>query len=511
MFVHKETKKARKIGKKRGIIWLCIFFVILFLYLGFSLFFMNHYFFNTYINEMACSGKSVKVMQQDIIDQANNYHLNIIGREGLTDSITSEDVLLIPEFSTEFARLIKNQKAFLWPFFVFKKTDYTVDMVVNYSKEELDKKIDQLIFFQKENIREPKNAYLSDYTENGYVVVPEDNGTVLIRENVYRVIEDAVDILETEIDLNQLKCYKTVDITKEDPKLNKLCSNLNQYLKANITYVFGKDSEIVNGNLIKDWLTINDTKVSLNEELVREYVNSLSRKYDTFGKKREFQTTSGNTITISEGAYGWWMNRPEETKGLIKAIMNGETGMRSPVYRAIAAQYGDSDIGDSYVEIDLTSQHLWVYKDGVMVVESDFVSGNVNKGNGTPVGIYGITYKERDATLKGENYSSDVSFWMPFNGNVGMHDATWRSMFGGDIYLTNGSHGCINLPYQKANEIFNNVEKGEAVIVYGGAAPTVPIGLQQLTPEQQLQLLIEAGLLNPDGTPIAPPAPPTVQ
>ena len=91
--------------------------------------------------------------------------------------------------------------------------------------------------------------------------------------------------------------------------------------------------------------------------------------------------------------------------------------------------------------------------------------GDWNKGNGTPVGIYGITYKERDATLKGENYSSDVSFWMPFNGNVGMHDATWRSMFGGDIYLTNGSHGCINLPYKKANEIFDNIVR-ETLIFY---------------------------------------------
>ena len=71
-----------------------------------------------------------------------------------------------------------------------------------------------------------------------------------------------------------------------------------------------------------------------------------------------------------------------------------------------------------------------------MVDESDFVSGCVNKGTTTPRGTYGITYKERDATLNGENYSSPVKYWMPFNGDIGMHDADWRNEgdFGGDIY-----------------------------------------------------------------------------
>ena len=162
------------------------------------------------------------------------------------------------------------------------------------------------------------------------------------------------------------------------------------------------------------------------------------------------------------------MNRADETQELIEQIKNGQSGERSPVYYAQAAQYGDDDIGDSYVEIDLTSQHLWVYVDGELVEDTDFVSGNVSRGNGTPVGIYPITYKERNATLKGENYASKVSYWMPFNGNVGMHDASWRSTFGNDIYLTGGSHGCVNLPVKKAEVIYDYVEKGEPVIVYGG-------------------------------------------
>lgn len=101
-----------------------------------------------------------------------------------------------------------------------------------------------------------------------------------------------------------------------------------------------------------------------------------------------------------------------------------------------------------------------------MVVESDFVSGNERRGDSTPAGAYSLTYKQRNAVLKGANYASPVAFWMPFNGNIGMHDATWRGSFGGSIYKTNGSHGCINLPPAVAMKIFENIEKGMPVLCY---------------------------------------------
>ena len=118
------------------------------------------------------------------------------------------------------------------------------------------------------------------------------------------------------------------------------------------------------------------------------------------------------------------------------------------------------------MEINLTAQHLFFYKNGSLIVESDFVSGNVSKNYDTPTGVYGLTYKERNATLKGENYASDVSYWMPYCNNVGMHDASWRSSFGSNIYKTSGSHGCVNLPAYAAQKIFENIEQGDPVLVY---------------------------------------------
>lgn len=97
---------------------------------------------------------------------------------------------------------------------------------------------------------------------------------------------------------------------------------------------------------------------------------------------------------------------------------------------------------------------MYFYKDGKKILESDFVSGNVSKGYTTPPGLFSLTYKQRDATLKGQGYASPVKFWMPFNGGIGFHDASWRNTFGGTIYKKNGSHGCVNMPYAAAKTLF---------------------------------------------------------
>lgn len=226
-------------------------------------------------------------------------------------------------------------------------------------------------------------------------------------------------------------------------------------------------------------------------------------------------TSYGEEVTLDQGDYGWWMDVGQETEELIGQLERGEGGERIPVYRQTAASFDSPDYGDSYVEINLTAQHLFLYQNGECVLESDFVSGNPNRGNGTPPGVYGITYKERNATLNGETYSTPVNFWMPFNNNVGMHDATWRSEFGRNIYMTNGSHGCVNLPYAVAQEIYGMVEKNTPVICYHlpGTEPE-PLEEIPLEPEPGLEPPAEApggtpalpGTGQPEGTPVVPGA-----
>ncbi len=148
-------------------------------------------------------------------------------------------------------------------------------------------------------------------------------------------------------------------------------------------------------------------------------------------------------------------------------IYQGSVLEKEPLYTSRGANKGSDDIGDSYVEIDLSNQHLYLFWEGEIVLESDFVSGDMTRsGRMTPPGVFGLTYKTRNAVLRGEDYETPVNYWMPFNGNIGMHDATWRSSFGGSIYITNGSHGCVNLPLDKAAQIYEYVSTGFPVICY---------------------------------------------
>ncbi|MBQ9443937.1 MAG: L,D-transpeptidase/peptidoglycan binding protein [Lachnospiraceae bacterium] len=235
-----------------------------------------------------------------------------------------------------------------------------------------------------------------------------------------------------------------------------------------ITIPFGDETETLDGTTLTGWIeTSADGRVSVDEEKAKQYVADLASKHDTFGRNRSFTTHDGKQITVSGGDYGYWMDRVSTRQELIAMILTGESGEFNPVYYSTASSYDADAIGDTYVEVNIGAQHLWVYKNGEVVNETDFVSGGLFKGNSTPEGTYAITYKERDSTLVGEGYESSVKYWMPFNGNIGLHDASWRDEFGGHIYYFKGSHGCLNLPTAKAAEIYDQVEKGEPVIVYG--------------------------------------------
>ena len=171
-------------------------------------------------------------------------------------------------------------------------------------------------------------------------------------------------------------------------------------------------------------------------------------------------------MTISNGAYGWKIDTEGEVAQLLEDIKSGKSVEREPVYSQTANSHGENDYGNSYVEINLTSQHLFVYKNGSLVVDSDFVSGNLSKGHGSPTGAFSVTYTTTDAVLRGEDYATPVKYWMPFNGGVGFHDASWQPTFGGSRYLTNGSHGCVNMPPEMAGKLFDLISAGTPVVVH---------------------------------------------
>ncbi|MDY3770423.1 MAG: L,D-transpeptidase family protein [Lachnospiraceae bacterium] len=469
-----NKKKKRKKKNQKMVLWSSLgvlFAFLLGLLIAGSVYCSSHFSKGTIINEIDASGLTMEELES----RMREYVLTVRERTGegsyITETITGDQIGITVSNTDELNGILKQQNILkaISSYIKGEQQVYTVENLYAYVDSALITAILKLQGFQESFVTGPENAHISEYDpKTGYRIVPQVRGNVLNQTKTIQTVETAVDALLTEIDLEKAGCYEEPSVYADDAKLTERLAQMKQYTDLRIVYHFGQQEEVIDGSVLSGWLLVDEetNKVSVSEEKIDDFVVMLRKKYDTIFRSREFQTSYGNTITIEGGDYGWWMNYSQEQEQLKEMIENGESGERIPVYYQTAAVYGSQDYGNTYVEINLTAQHLFLYINGEKKMESEFVSGNAARGFDTPAGIYGITYKEQDAMLVGENYETPVSYWMPFNGNIGLHDAIWRDSFGADIYKKSGSHGCINMPYLKAKELYGEIAKGTPVICY---------------------------------------------
>lgn len=203
---------------------------------------------------------------------------------------------------------------------------------------------------------------------------------------------------------------------------------------------------------------------------ISDYIASLADKYDTYDKPRKFKTSDGTYVTVEGSSYGWKIDQTAEAEELTK-LMEEEPHMeRTPIFAQEADSWENGDMGDTYVEVDLTKQHLWMYKEGKLIVESDFVSGTMTPARVTPLAFSGYTIKNHRLFFEAQNRAIVTRHRFlsgcRLTAGIGFHDATWRGSFGGQIFWNSGSHGCINLPYSAAQTIYQNIEKDYLVICF---------------------------------------------
>lgn len=223
------------------------------------------------------------------------------------------------------------------------------------------------------------------------------------------------------------------------------------------------DYDILPMDDIAKWIIISNG-IDFDKKKISEYVDGLSERYNTVGKERKFKTSDNEEIVISGGDYGWIVDKDKSIDNIYNALKNITSDGCLIAYEQTAATHNDLDFGTTYVEVSLSKQHLWYYKDGKLILETDVVTGM--GGNATHKGVFAVTYTEKGSYLTGEGYKTWVDYWMPFDGGIGLHDASWRNSFGNEIYKTNGSHGCVNMPVDKAAELFGYLNRGDCVIVY---------------------------------------------
>lgn len=437
---------------------------------GFILYFMNHLSYGTHINGIDVGGWKVSKVKALLEKPGENYELTLEERGNKEEKILGSDIGFYYETENQIKNIKKGQYPYWWLQGLWKRSEYDVEVENKYDETLLEEKINALECLVKENNVEPENAGL-EFVNGKYEIIERNPGSTILKANLTSAIKEAIEMQEENLSLEEHECYKLAEITTEDEGLKARKEALNKYVGSIITYDFGDRQEVLTGETIDQWIDIDyNNNVTLDEEAVAQYVDTLAEQYDTLAEGRYFNTSVGTTVSVFGGDYGWKIDRAGETQALIELLKTGNQSItRTPVYAQEGYCRNQNDIGNSYVEINLSRQYLWFYIDGKLVTEGSIVSGTGSNSHATPAGTYKLDYKQTNTVLRGPGYACPVSYWMPFNGEIGIHDATWRGSFGGSIYVYNGSHGCINTPLSMAKAIFSQIEKGMPIVCYHDA------------------------------------------
>lgn len=471
--MNEAVKEKRRTGLIVALIVVIVLAILTFGYVQVANYYKTHFPRNTYVNGVDVSGMTAENVKKTLDNSVQKYILTIEERDGVTETLTAADVGMTYQDNGEVDALLAEYNPYLWPGDFFGTDEHTIESAVQFDEALAKACIENLSCFNPALVKKPQNARLA--FENGSCSIQaEVQGNQLDEDQAAALILDALSSAAPTVSFDEAGCYLAPEITSDDALLQEQLGQVSVYLGAVITFDFEDDRVYtVDGTVIQDWLTVDESGVyDLDNDAVYEWVKTqLAYKTDTFGLTHTFNTSKGTTVTLKGGDYGWCIARQDTTDKLIEAVKNGEVTEMEPEYQYKAKARGINDIGGTYVEVSIQDQHVWCYKDGVLVVEADCVTGRVSRGDDTPSGsVWAIDAKKSPAvlgTLDTMGYSSPVNYWMPFNGNIGLHDADgWRKKYGGDIYKTNGSHGCINLPYSAAKAIYEAVEIGTAVIVY---------------------------------------------
>ena len=441
-------------------------------------YFTGHFLPGSQVNGFNCSYMTEDETENLLKQKTAVYALAVRTRGDGQEGITAEEINLQYTSDGSVRKLLHDQNRFIWFLAFSQQQTYELPASVSYDEELFKQKIDSLKCLQ--NNVEPEDAYIREL-EDGFEVVPEIEGTKIDYEKLTEDISDAVKTGRTVADLEEDGCY--INPTAYASNLTKDCEQMNDLTDVVVTYDFSDRKETVDRSVIKGMLgrDENDNLV-VSKDAVAAYVADLAGKYDTAGTERTFSTYDNRDITVSGGNYGWVIDQQKESNALYKDITEKKTEVREPVYEQKAASRKINDIGYSYIEIDLSAQRMVLYQSGSPVVDTGLVADS-----STLTGVYALGEKESSA-VPGGGDGETVDFWMPFTDKTGIYgkagldvngydfsDDADIAAFGSDDENSGTSvfsepksstEGCIAVPEEQAQLIYQTVEAGIPVVIY---------------------------------------------
>ena len=323
------------------------------------------------------------------------------------------------------------------------------------------------------NRTKPVNAKVT-YSNGKTTVSKSQNGTALDEAAMVKAFKSQA---KTDLEINVKKTIDT-PATANSSAIKTTKSNLQALLNRTVKVTYGSTTwHFKASDYLKSVTATVDGKYTYNSSTLSTEIAKLANEHDTKGKSFSYKTHSGKTIKTKVGSstYGWSI---EQTK--LKDAILAEFEKSSPTTLNLknyvsGLGYGKSGVGGTRVEVNLKTLEEYAYVDNKLVFSTPVMSGTVTGSDKTPQGVFYVLYKQRNATLRGENdngtsYASKVKYWMPFTEDgVGLHDSSWQpsSVYGNISDRSEyHSHGCINNPPSKIKALWEVVSTDEPVVVY---------------------------------------------
>ena len=279
----------------------------------------------------------------------------------------------------------------------------------------------------------------------------------------------------------------------EDHKYYSEPGYMGQYNRADAEHsVFGRLADIeielsIGGSTEKltfdeigDWVTAKKTEkgfsYSVSDERIAEYAEMLDKKYSNYRSYITFSNINGSEMTLENKGMGWIFD-PDHAKAMLKEHIENAVSLKLDLtdrseesnkwwLRRVSDYAAVKNENGIVAEVSVDDQYMWVRKNDEVILESPVVTGNPGTGNDTPKGAYTVYEKKSPSVLYGADYNTEVAYWIAFNDDIGFHDASWQSEFGGTVYLSNGSHGCVNMPLDAVKKLYDIAYTGMHVYVY---------------------------------------------
>lgn len=448
-----------------------IIIILIFIYISGMYFFRDRFMPRTYINGHDFGLTKISEFEKNYSELSKNFVLDIVAKDKKNnDKIKAEEIKFEDNIGGGFIK----QTPLYWPVASLIDKKYQLDTNLKYDDVALAERLNNLSPVKNESIHSTDAKIVFDKGE--FKVEKEVHGDFVKRDELRNAIISHFADKNEKLNLEEENLYIEPSITADSEYIKNQLESYKKLFTKKIIFDFDDRKEEVTGQgIIAMYSKSDDGTLVIDEKKVSKFVENLAAKYDTFRTSRIFNATGIGSVKVDGGIYGWLTDRQKTKDEVIAALNKDEVVTIKPIYRQDAVSRTINDIGNTYIEVDLARQKLWYYNKGNLELETNIVSGNPTLGNGTPTGTDRIWSRERDRFLTGENYRSKVNYWLPINwSGVGLHDATWRSNFGGNIYLSSGSHGCVNIPPAVMKNLFDKTFNGMPVIVYNSATQKVP-------------------------------------